>query len=178
VLEISAQLLMRSWAARTTSASSPLARPRRRIRALPQRRRSASQDSPACCRILSARSRVGSDSWESLPSTRTATSPPHSAGPAVGTAFDAYNVLMNRTQNGLSAKDLQAMRRLLPFQNLWWLRRAINAIEGETAEALHLAGSSQATVVERATRTDRLCPALSGAVWAPGQLRTDPNRLI
>jgi hypothetical protein len=80
-------------------------------------------------------------------------------GPALGTAADAYDVLMNRTQNGLSARDLHAVRRLLPFQSLWWLRRAINAVEGETAEALNLEGADQSTFLERMSRTDALAPS-------------------
>jgi hypothetical protein len=80
-------------------------------------------------------------------------------GPALGTLGDAYDVGMNRTANGLSARDLQAIRRLLPFQNLWYLRRAINALEGETAEALNLPGADQATFIERMKRTDALLPS-------------------
>ena len=66
-------------------------------------------------------------------------------GPAVGSFVDLYDVLYNRTQGGLSAADLQAVRRLLPLQNLWWARRAINALEGETAEALDLKGAEPMT---------------------------------
>jgi len=74
-------------------------------------------------------------------------------GPAVGSFVDAYDVLYNRSQGGMSARDLQAVRRLLPLQNLWWLRRAINALEGETAEALGLEGATAQTFAERMVET-------------------------
>lgn len=77
-------------------------------------------------------------------------------GPAVGTLTDAYDVLFNRTQNGLSARDLQALRRLLPLQNLWWLRRAINAAEGEAAEAMNLEGATEQSFGERMLETQPL----------------------
>lgn len=77
-------------------------------------------------------------------------------GPAVGTLVDAYDVLYNRTQGGLSAQDLQAIRRLLPMQNLWWLRRGINALEGETAEAFGLKGATAQTFGERVLETRAL----------------------
>jgi len=77
-------------------------------------------------------------------------------GPGSGLLADAYDILFNRTADGLSAADLQALRRLLPLQNLWYLRRAINALEGETAEALGLEGATADTFLGRAARTDAL----------------------
>jgi hypothetical protein len=77
-------------------------------------------------------------------------------GPAVGTFADGYDVLMNRTANGLSESDLHAIRRLLPLNNVWYLRRAINALEGETAEALDLHGAEPRTFGERARQTKPL----------------------
>jgi hypothetical protein len=77
-------------------------------------------------------------------------------GPAIGTLVDTYDVLYNRTAKGLSASDLQALRRLLPLQNLWWLRRGINAVQGETAEALELEGATSATFLSRALDTRAL----------------------
>lgn len=90
-------------------------------------------------------------------------------GPAVGTAADAYDVLFNRTQGGLSASDLRAIRRLLPFQNLWWARRAINALEGETAEALELPGADSANFLERAAQTQELRPTAQRGGTGTGQ---------
>lgn len=74
-------------------------------------------------------------------------------GPAVGSFVDAYDVFYNRTQGGLSANDLQAARRLLPWQNIWWLRRGINALEGEAAEALGLEGATAQSFGERVLET-------------------------
>lgn len=70
-------------------------------------------------------------------------------GPAVGAAFDTWDILFNRLDNGLTAKDLHAIRRLLPFQNVWYLRRMINALEGETADAFELEGAENKSVTDR-----------------------------
>lgn len=80
-------------------------------------------------------------------------------GPSVGYAQDAAQWLFVNSRNGVSAGDLQMGRRLLPYQNLWWLRRAINAVQGEIAEALELKGHDVATFGERLTRTEALRPA-------------------
>jgi hypothetical protein len=74
-------------------------------------------------------------------------------GPALGTLGDAYDFAMNRTANGMSAKDLQLLRRLLPYQNVWWMRRAINALQGETAEALDLPGADTQSFGARLSET-------------------------
>ncbi len=79
-------------------------------------------------------------------------------GPALGAAFDAWDVLYNRTRNGMSANDLHKLRALLPMQNVWWLRRAINAVEGETAEALDLQGATPSSFGERLVATDPMVP--------------------
>jgi hypothetical protein len=80
-------------------------------------------------------------------------------GPALGAAGDVYDFAMNRTQGGMSASDLHLFRRMLPFNNVWYLRRAINALEGETSEALDLQGADSASVIERIGRTDAVLPA-------------------
>jgi hypothetical protein len=79
-------------------------------------------------------------------------------GPAVGAASDAYDFLFNRTANGMSANDLHLLRRMLPYQNLWWLRRAINALEGETAEQLDLKGAQSKPFGQRVMETTPLLP--------------------
>ena len=80
-------------------------------------------------------------------------------GPALGTLGDAYDLAMNRTSNGLSANDLHALRRLLPYQNLWYLRRAINGLEGVTADEFDLKGAEHKGFWEYASRTDALAPS-------------------
>ncbi len=77
-------------------------------------------------------------------------------GPALGAANDLYDFAFNRTQGGLSAKDLHMLRRMLPWNQVWWLRREINALEGEVAEGFDLQGADHATVGERLLRTDAL----------------------
>lgn len=84
-------------------------------------------------------------------------------GPALGAANDLYDFAFNRTQGGLSAKDLHMMRRMIPWNNVWWLRREINALEGETAEAFDLQGADQASFGERMLRTDALPSQRDGA---------------
>jgi hypothetical protein len=91
-------------------------------------------------------------------------------GPALGTLADTYDFAFNRTANGMNARDLQLLRRLLPYQNVWWMRRAINALEGETAEALGLPGADSATFVERFTETKPLLPTAQRGGTGTGQL--------
>lgn len=79
-------------------------------------------------------------------------------GPAVGAIMDTWDVAYNRTAGGLSASDLHALRRLLPYQNVWWLRREINALEGELAEGLDLKGADVASLGERIARTEAMKP--------------------
>jgi len=80
-------------------------------------------------------------------------------GPALGTAGDAYDLAMNRSADGMSARDVQLLRRLAPWQNVWWLRRAINATEGELSEAMGLDGASTQTFGERYLETKPLLPS-------------------
>lgn len=91
-------------------------------------------------------------------------------GPALGTLGDAYDFAFNRTANGMNARDLQLLRRLLPYQNVWWMRRAINALEGETAEALDLQGASAASFGERFLETKPLLPTGERGGTGTGQL--------
>lgn len=91
-------------------------------------------------------------------------------GPAFGTLGDAYDFSMNRTQNGMSAGDLQILRRLLRYQIVWWLRRAINALQGETAVALDLPGADARTFGARFAETRTLLDtAARGGTWT-GQI--------
>lgn len=73
-------------------------------------------------------------------------------GPALGAAYDSWDFLYNRLPQGsFTANDLHAFRRnFVPGQNIWWLRRGINALEGETADALDLEGATFETPAERA----------------------------
>lgn len=75
-------------------------------------------------------------------------------GPALGAAYDVWDMAFNRLDNGLSAKDLHAIRRMLPFQNVWYLRRLINALEGDTADALGLEGATNQSTMDRLTQME------------------------
>ncbi len=91
-------------------------------------------------------------------------------GPALGTVQDLYEVAFNRTAGGISASDLHAIRRLLPYQNVWYLRRAINALEGEASEALELEGATPQTFGERLAETKPLPGAAERGGTGTGQL--------
>lgn len=82
-------------------------------------------------------------------------------GPALGALNDTYDFAFNRTQGGMSARDLHMLRRMLPWNQVWWLRREINALEGELAEGFGLEGADSSSFAERALRTD--------AMFASGQ---------
>lgn len=71
------------------------------------------------------------------------------AGPGVGAAKDLWTAAWNAQHGGVSAKDLHNLRRAIPGQNTWYLRRAINALEGETAESLNLEGATSQTFGQR-----------------------------
>ena len=80
-------------------------------------------------------------------------------GPAVGAGQDALEWVMTRSRGGISASDVQMLRRLLPYQNLFYARRLINALQGEAAESMDLKGADHATFRERMLRTDPLAPS-------------------
>ena len=58
-------------------------------------------------------------------------------GPVAGTVADVYSMrLPDKVVGGdLSASDIHKLRRLLPGQNLWYLRQAINRLEEGAADA-------------------------------------------
>ncbi len=91
-------------------------------------------------------------------------------GPSIGTFGDLYDLVFNRTADGMSARDLHLLRRLLPYQNLWYLRRAINALEGEAAEAMDLQGAELTSFGERVTRTVPMLPTSERGPTGTGQL--------
>lgn len=87
-------------------------------------------------------------------------------GPSVGALGDVWDVAYNRTAGGVTASDLHALRRILPYQNVWWLRREINALEGELAEGLNLKGADSATFVQRLERTEAMPNKRTGPLVA------------
>lgn len=82
-------------------------------------------------------------------------------GPVVGTLFSTYAQqlpgkflasagLAEDDQKGVSRQDLHFMRRLMPAQNLWYARNAINHLEDAVADSFDLPGRSNA---DRAAET-------------------------
>lgn len=76
-------------------------------------------------------------------------------GPVVGTVFSTYAKqlpgkfaasagLAEDDQKGINRSDLHFMRRLMPGQNLWYARNAINALEDSMGDAFGLEGKSNA----------------------------------
>jgi hypothetical protein len=76
-------------------------------------------------------------------------------GPVVGTVFSTYAQqlpgkfaasagLAEDGQKGISRADLHFMRRLMPGQNLWYLRNHINSLEDAIGDSFDLPGKSNA----------------------------------
>ena len=77
-------------------------------------------------------------------------------GPAVGTVFSTYaqqlpgkalasaGLYDSADQKGLSRQDVHFMRRLMPGQNLWYLRSHINSLEDAIGDSFDLPGKSNA----------------------------------
>jgi hypothetical protein len=59
-----------------------------------------------------------------------------SAGPSLGTALDIGRTMQDLAKDGVSRRDIHKIRRLLPYQNLFYARRAINWLEDATADSL------------------------------------------
>lgn len=76
-------------------------------------------------------------------------------GPSVGLLSDVYNVYKNDDNEwGVTNKDVHALRKILPFQNMFYLRRIIDGLEGETAENVFGApDSGNKSFVDRVTGT-------------------------
>lgn len=82
-------------------------------------------------------------------------------GPTFGTATEAYKTLSGITAPAseedpfpsVSAKDAHQVRKMLPLQNLFYIRRLVNALEGEFSEAIGAEGATDATFWDRATET-------------------------
>ena len=60
------------------------------------------------------------------------------AGPTFGTLGEIYSAqLPSKVLNGeVSEKDVHMLRRMLPGQNIFYLRRGINVLEEEAADAV------------------------------------------
>lgn len=70
-------------------------------------------------------------------------------GPSLGTATSAASTLQSMTDAEWKQSDLHKVRQLLPYQNVFYLRRLINAMEGEAGEFTGAEESTRKTVPER-----------------------------
>jgi hypothetical protein len=57
------------------------------------------------------------------------------SGPTAGTLDDLVTAA-GGFKDGLSRKDIHRIRKLMPYQNLFYIRRAINALEEETGDVI------------------------------------------
>jgi len=84
------------------------------------------------------------------------------AGPTFGTAEDIRGTLQGMFTEGgkldpeLKASDVYRFRKLLPYQNLFYLRRLINALEGEFSEGVGASGAGTKSFGERTTEMKEL----------------------
>jgi hypothetical protein len=75
-------------------------------------------------------------------------------GPTAGAFTEIYGAISDATgPEGIQAKSFHQFRKLLPLQNLFWWRRAVNALEGEVAEAVGAEGATNQTFAERVVET-------------------------
>jgi hypothetical protein len=58
------------------------------------------------------------------------------AGATFGTGATALEVIRRMTKGNISATDIHKLRQLLPYQNLFYLTRLVNMLEGKTADAI------------------------------------------
>jgi hypothetical protein len=71
-------------------------------------------------------------------------------GPTIGTLFSTYEKQLpakflantDEGEKGISRADLHFMRRLMPGQNLWYMRSAINGLEDRVGDAFDLPGKN------------------------------------
>lgn len=74
------------------------------------------------------------------PSSRYAGRGPLAAfgGPSVGLGEDALAVLNNLSRGEMTASDIHKLRKLLPFQNVFWLRYLVDQVEKGAVDAAGL----------------------------------------
>lgn len=77
-------------------------------------------------------------------------------GPTVGTLADTYGTISGVTKDGLSQKDIHNLRRsFVPLQNLFYIRRIVNAVEGEVGEATGADGATNEDFTDRVIKTEK-----------------------
>lgn len=83
-------------------------------------------------------------------------------GPAIGAAIDLQQTVQKAMTEGgefdpqMKAADIYRFRKLFPYQNLFYLRRLVNAMEGEFSESVGADGAGSKSFGERLTETKSL----------------------
>ena len=57
-------------------------------------------------------------------------------GPSLGTVQDLFQVTGSASQGEMTKSDIRAMRKMLPYQNLFYIRKLLDELEETTAEAV------------------------------------------
>lgn len=84
------------------------------------------------------------------------------AGPTFGTAEDIRKTVQGMMTDGgkfdpqVKANDIYRFRKLMPYQNLFYLRRLVNMLEGEFSEGLGVEGAPSKSTGERLTEMKEL----------------------
>lgn len=84
-------------------------------------------------------------------------------GPTFGSATQMYTALQaiggGNDKNGdpytFTQADLHALRKMLPYQNLFYLRRVINALEGSLGQSLDLEGAPKGSFSDQIVTTEK-----------------------
>lgn len=74
-------------------------------------------------------------------------------GPSWGTMGALAYGWTRSWKDGLSQDDIHRLRQLLPAQNLFYIRRLFNALEGEIGEALGVEGATRQSFTDRMAET-------------------------
>jgi hypothetical protein len=76
-------------------------------------------------------------------------------GPTFGTGIQSVmDTIDGLATGGVDAKDVTRVRRLLPFQNVFYWRKLVNAIEGEAAEMIDAEGATTMDFADRLTHLE------------------------
>jgi hypothetical protein len=83
-------------------------------------------------------------------------------GPTYGTGVELYKTVQGALTEkggldpGIAAKDIYRFRKLMPYQNLFFLRRLVNGLEGEFSEFIGAEGAGTKDLGQRITETKEL----------------------
>jgi hypothetical protein len=69
-------------------------------------------------------------------------------GPAMGTVGSLGSTIHHMRTAGASAADIHRLRLMLPFQNVWYLRRLIDGAEGDFSDLINAKGATHQTTMQ------------------------------